>query len=185
MPGKEDLCRGRGTLDGGYPWLPYGAVIELENILKPEFNVLEFGSGGSTIFLANRCARVTSLETDPVWAETMKDFIPSNVGIMTGSPDWLITVAQVFSDELFDLVLIDSGSYKWIDPMGVRQKQNPNRRLQAYVVTPKIKKGGYLVINNYTRFGMKDYDYSCFDVYTFDFIGKVWMGRGTKICIKL
>jgi len=52
---------------GWWPWLPYPVVRHLERLLQPSWTVLEFGSGGSTLWLAERVARVVSHEHDPAW----------------------------------------------------------------------------------------------------------------------
>lgn len=50
------------------PWWPYPAVNAIEAVLEPDWRVLEFGSGRSTLWLADRCAAVVSIESSPVWA---------------------------------------------------------------------------------------------------------------------
>jgi hypothetical protein len=45
-----------------YPWLVYEAIDFLEEILQPDWRVFEWGSGGSTLFYANRVAHVISIE---------------------------------------------------------------------------------------------------------------------------
>jgi hypothetical protein len=54
-------------LDLGLPWISLKAIRFLERFLTPEMTVLEYGSGGSTIFFARRCKHVISIEDDPVW----------------------------------------------------------------------------------------------------------------------
>lgn len=46
-------------LDLGMPWWSFGATREVGRFLRPNMSVFEFGSGGSSIFLASRAARVT------------------------------------------------------------------------------------------------------------------------------
>ena len=49
------------------PWLGYRAVKRLDELIEPDWRILEFGSGMSTIWFARRCAFVLSLETDDRW----------------------------------------------------------------------------------------------------------------------
>ena len=36
------------------PWISFGAILFLEKILKKDMQVYEYGSGGSTLFFAQR-----------------------------------------------------------------------------------------------------------------------------------
>jgi len=49
------------------PWLPPDAVDFMDSILTPQSWVIEHGAGQSTIWLAQRAARVISYEGDPKW----------------------------------------------------------------------------------------------------------------------
>lgn len=56
---------GHSDLDA--PWLCWPAIDWLEAFMQPGMRVLEFGSGGSTVFFAKRGARVLSIEDDSAW----------------------------------------------------------------------------------------------------------------------
>jgi precorrin-6B methylase 2 len=58
------------------PWFPYGAVDFLECWVPPEATVLELGGGASTKFWVDRGNTVTTVESDPVWAEVIERNIP-------------------------------------------------------------------------------------------------------------
>jgi len=49
------------------PWLTAGAVEALSSLLRPGDRGLEFGSGGSTAWLAERTAHLTSIEASAHW----------------------------------------------------------------------------------------------------------------------
>jgi len=59
----------RSPLDLGLPWLSFGAIREIERLLRPYHEVFEFGSGGSTVFLGQRAKRVLSVESHAAWVE--------------------------------------------------------------------------------------------------------------------
>lgn len=61
------LRSGRNALVDGTPWIPYRAAEWLESYLEPTINVFEWGSGGSTIFIARRAGRLVAVEHSPVW----------------------------------------------------------------------------------------------------------------------
>src|SRR5678815_19029 len=55
------------------PWLQAATIQWLESILQPDWCVLETGCGGSTVFLARRCAMVISYEHDGRWFDQVAD----------------------------------------------------------------------------------------------------------------
>jgi hypothetical protein len=59
--------KGKSLLEKGVPWMPYLAIQRLKDFLKPQMLVFEYGSGGSTVFFAQRVKRVFSVEHDPRW----------------------------------------------------------------------------------------------------------------------
>lgn len=61
------------------PWWSYGVIDFVAERLTKTMSVLEFGAGGSTVWLAERVAEVVSVENDSKWASIVKSFIPSNV----------------------------------------------------------------------------------------------------------
>jgi hypothetical protein len=54
------------------PWLAESAVLLLDSWLKPTDVELEWGSGRSTIWLARRMKRLTSVESDKTWFEMVR-----------------------------------------------------------------------------------------------------------------
>jgi hypothetical protein len=56
----------------GYPWLAPGVIVRLEQLIRPEWSVLELGAGGSTIWLSTRCRHVTSYETSQTLIEKLQ-----------------------------------------------------------------------------------------------------------------
>ena len=82
IPDYKTFYKGQKTLEIGYPWITFGAIMALEKILadsKGRFNILEMGSGGSTLFFQNRCASLVSFEDDPQWVEKVKEKINKRV----------------------------------------------------------------------------------------------------------
>jgi len=52
-----------------------GYLKYLNKILEKDLTVLEFGSGGSSIYIANRVKSLVTHEHDPVWLEVIKNII--------------------------------------------------------------------------------------------------------------
>lgn len=164
---------GKEALELGCPWLTFGAISALESLATKKFKVLEFGSGGSTIFWAKHCQSVKSFETNLEWFSKVTKKVKkySNAEVIYASRTETSRTIRNMPDNFYDVVLVDS------DP-------GRSKRLQiAQMVSPKIKLGGWLVIDNYQKHGMNEFDYSGWKVYTFDDFN--YGGFGTRICQKI
>jgi len=69
------LHSGSSPIQDGIPWITFSATKFLEHTLTKEMVVYEFGSGGSTLFLAKRVKQVYSVEHDKTWFLTVSDAI--------------------------------------------------------------------------------------------------------------
>jgi hypothetical protein len=101
-------------LSGRYlctPSIVPSAVSYLSGVIQPGWSIFEFGSGWSTPWLATRCAKLFSLEYDPVWYARIKLALEARrldncLLLMVGRDDFATTITA-FPDESFDLVLVD------------------------------------------------------------------------------
>lgn len=85
----------KGTLDHRVPWLVFGCIRFLDTWLRKDMQVFEYGSGGSTLYFAERTKRVISIEHDRAWYEQVKKNIAS---VSTGHPDYRLIEPQVLQD---------------------------------------------------------------------------------------
>jgi len=71
------------------PWYAPGAKEWLEERIEPGWEAFEWGSGGSTLWLAGLCDYVVSIEHDEGWLRKTQDALPSmkNVVIMLVPPE--------------------------------------------------------------------------------------------------
>ena len=168
LPDRLDFLKGNKALEIGYPWITMGSILALEEWIKPEFSVLEFGSGGSTIFFAKRCKLVKSYETNLLWYNKVKTIIDdySNVSICFGNMNNFIESINN-DNNLYDIVLIDS------------DEKLTDRKQLANISLKKINLYGFIIIDNYLRWGMNRFKPKGFRMYTFDDIR--WNGKGTRI----
>jgi hypothetical protein len=131
------------------PWLTPEAVRILASMLLPSDRGVEFGSGRSTLWFAERINHLTSMEHDEQWYSTISEKIKSrgltNVDYTFAPPDQpeekgdlseYARTALAFADESVNLALID-GFY---------------REYTAKFMMPKIKPGGMLIIDNVNWF---------------------------------
>jgi len=56
-------------------WITFQSKEWLENFLKPNMTIFEYGSGGSTIFFTKRVKKVTSIEHDQNWYKSLKKIL--------------------------------------------------------------------------------------------------------------
>jgi hypothetical protein len=63
----QSLSSGRNAITDQIPWVTYGARGWLDRYLRRDMNVFEWGSGGSTIYVAKRVRSLTSIEHDAQW----------------------------------------------------------------------------------------------------------------------
>ena len=117
------------------PWLGYRAVERLDEIIKPDWRILEFGSGMSSLFLSRRCGHLVSVESDSVWFEQMRRLFAEhgfkNVDYRFRGPDDYTAHADL-PERSFDLVVVD----------GIIRDQCMLTALD------KVKSGGYVFFDN-------------------------------------
>lgn len=131
------------------PWLTPQANSIIESALRPTDCGLEFGSGRSTVWLARRLHHLTSVEHNPAWYNIISNKITNNcfgnveylLRSETGTlgnnadSDYARTALQ-FDDKSLDFVLVD----------GICRDHC------ARLALPKIRSGGFLVIDNVERY---------------------------------
>lgn len=120
------------------PWITAKAARLLQSLLKPSDVGVEFGSGRSTAWFANRMKQLTSIESNPIWYATVKSQL-AEVGLGSKVDYRLCTdesdyaqQAQTFSAESVDFCLVD----------GVARDRC------ALNMVSKIKAGGLIVVDN-------------------------------------
>lgn len=114
------------------PWLAPNVIEYLEGLLTPDMKVCEHGSGGSTIWLAGRVARVVSYEANEKWFDALNMIRPVNVSMRYSKTH----LGEL--DNNCDLLLIDG------EPLTDRAEW---LRMAKQIVKP----GGVVVLDNANR----------------------------------
>jgi hypothetical protein len=92
------------------PWYTYPAIEYLKQIDFSDKAVFEFGSGNSTLFWAQRCKTIVSVEDNVAWYDTIRPQCPSNVEYrLVTDPTAYATTILDFA-VAFDVVILDGSS---------------------------------------------------------------------------
>lgn len=89
------------------PWYTYGAIDFLERRLSPGLTVFEYGTGYSTLWYAERVARVVGVESDRDWAARLAPRLPANAAITVETELDRYRNAILGAEDRFDVVAID------------------------------------------------------------------------------
>ena len=89
----------------------YSAIDWLDQVVSRSARVLEIGSGGSTIWWANRGCSVTAVESDEAWfleiSETLKDRGLADRVQIHFKPDLVPETLTDLAGSNFDVVVVD------------------------------------------------------------------------------
>jgi hypothetical protein len=69
---RNNLAPGKSSVTEKMPWITFSAIDQLKKIVRPDMEVFEYGSGGSTLFWASRVKKVVSVEHDKEWFGILK-----------------------------------------------------------------------------------------------------------------
>ncbi|MFQ5977074.1 MAG: class I SAM-dependent methyltransferase [Candidatus Heimdallarchaeota archaeon] len=134
------------------PWLTEDAIIIIEELAKKDWFCFEWGSGRSTVWFANRIEKIVSLEHDEVWFNKISNVLETNE--IHNVKHKLAKISEFeeshiskpifndytdailhFPDQSFDCILVDGR----------------NRNACLVNAIPKLKSGGYLILDNAER----------------------------------
>jgi hypothetical protein len=145
-------CRSQ-PLDERVPWFSWAAIDFLKSHLHRGLSVFEYGSGGSTMFFAERAGRVVSVEDDAAWCLRVREHLAThgaaNAQVIHATfdheqPDAFATSEYVRSlNDTFDVIVVD-GSENWPDEV---LRPVCFTRGQRYV-----KAGGIIVVDDAWRY---------------------------------
>jgi len=141
--------RGYPVLVFDYPCLPLSCTQYFDHILREDFEVFEQGSGGSTIWLAQRVKKVISVEHSPEWHEAISQALAQrglhNVELLfipLKPQNWLnpwedyAGAILKYRNATFDVIFIDG----W----------DPARLPAVAYGVNKLKPSGYMIVDDTT-----------------------------------
>jgi predicted O-methyltransferase YrrM len=141
--------RRRSPLELRLPWFSFGAIDFLSGFLRPTMRVFEYGSGGSTLYFADRTAEVVSVEDNAEWKSRVQlavdrpnirlelhpfDFERNTINF--GQSAYLHAL-----DQRYDVIVVDGTELSW--PV----------RLDCFARAQHfIKPGGVIVLDDAWRY---------------------------------
>lgn len=165
---KNSLKEGASSVKDEQPWITFPVIDKLNTILSKSSRVFEYGGGGSTLFFANRVKEVITVEHNKEWyailTKIVKDksisnwhgfLIEAGAGDLVpqadkSNPDHYSSGDQPSKGKNYaDYVkCIDQYEDNSFDLVSVDGRSRPSCIKHAI---PKIKKGGYLLLDNSDR----------------------------------
>lgn len=154
------------SVDAKLPWISFPVIDFLKENLKPQSKVFEYGGGGSTLFFLDRAAEVVTVEHNKEWFGTLSTSIGNNskwkplfiepetaADFNTNQfsdPDAYFSTDKEFVNKNFKnyASAIDSYTNNYFDVVLVDGRVRPSCLKHGI---PKVKKGGYLILDNSDR----------------------------------
>lgn len=185
----SSIISGRNPLVDKRPWISFAAIRFLEDILKKDMRVYEYGTGGSTLFFSRYVKEVIATEHDQSWYNTVMGEINKNnihncqlrlfepnLGTATfnrdiSDPDAYISDCEVYRGMSFKNYAssIDAYPDEFFDVIFIDGRSRPSCFKHA---VKKVKTGGYLVLDNaetpyysYIHMALSDKKWKRYDFY--------------------
>lgn len=162
---------GRRPIDLQLPWWSFAAIDFMEKHCTGTERVFEFGTGGSTVFFAERCQSVKAVEDNAEWysvvVEAVKAKALDNVELLMRHFDFIKSEGFEHSEYLsaldgdpFDIIVIDGQDW--------RAEERPVcfQRAERF-----IKPGGIIVVDDSWRYAQLRTTSAAKSVKTFESVG--------------
>ena len=114
------------------PWLNYAAIDYIGSKINNNMVVMEWGCGFSTLWMAGRVKKISSVEDNHSWYSSIKNKLPINATVQYAEDKESYVNSILKTDEIFDVIIID-GSY---------------REECASICVQRLKKDGFIIFDN-------------------------------------
>lgn len=163
----RSLTPGHTSYQDSLPWMSFKVIRWLDQYLKPEMDVFEYGSGGSTPFIARRVRRLVSVEHDRRWydlvARTLREQELWNCDLTFVPPARNPPVASIpYGPTSFTSFALWTRGYSF-EAYARSIEEYPDRSFDLVLVDgysrpsavncalPKVRRGGYLLLDDSDR----------------------------------
>lgn len=164
---KDSLNGMQNALTDRWPWIAFEARRFVDRLLTPGAIVFEYGSGGSTIFYAERSKWIVSVEHDTTWFDSVQAVLKEESirncehrlvppdEMEPSANDWGNPTAYQSADQGFKdfsffnyVIAIEDFDDGFFDVVSIDGRARPSCVLHA---RDKVKSGGYLLLYNSER----------------------------------
>jgi len=180
---EEDFVEGKNCLTNGVAWVVPEALYKMHDNINENDIALEVGTGGSTIFLANRCKSVMAIETSEEWGGLVnrelgkKELTNVDYNII-GKEEEIIEFIKNLSLNMVSIISVDTqGGYDRSAILNAILSKGIGENLKM------------VILDNYAHEGLfpDHYNKEVIDLpnwESFEFNHERWAGDGTKIYLK-
>lgn len=164
----QSLDGKKNALNENVPWVTFAAIKFLDQKLTKDMRVFEYGSGGSSIFFAERVKEVISIEHDKSWSQKVLEKIQTHgyknsqlrlvepkedlqvINKNASDIDSYISNDEIYIGKSFEdyAKSIDEYPAGYFDVILIDGRARPS--CFKHAVT-KVKEGGFLVLDNAER----------------------------------
>lgn len=120
------------------PWYTYSAIEFIEDKIKSDFNVFEYGSGHSTLWWANKVQEIVSIESNKNWYNYLKSSLINRENISLylceEAQDYIQKINE-FPPQYFDVIIVDG-------------EHRPECAKEAYL---RLKDNGFIILDDSDR----------------------------------
>lgn len=163
---RKTMQANKNSIEIGMPWFTFPAIDFISSHLSENSNIFEFGGGGSTVYFLGLGHRVTTAEHHEEWFDRMQkalsvqkkwtglfcpaDFKTNDSPLNPSVPEDYYTTDENYLHHIFKSYAssIDRFPEESFDMVLVDGRSRPSCIEHA---VPKIKVGGYLIIDNTER----------------------------------
>jgi len=140
------------------PWIVFESADWLRSVIKSDWKILEWGSGGSTSFFLSQTRHLVTVEHNSDWCKKVVDYVndynlytdwdlflrppvdePSRVISFRAKGSFKKYAQVVLKYHNLDLVFVDGRARKWC----------------SWLAASRITPGGYLMLDNSERLDYK------------------------------
>jgi hypothetical protein len=91
------------------PWVTFPFIAFIDDRLKRDLEIFEYGSGNSTLYYAAKVASVDSVENDKYWYEKIKNTMPQNTKLFFCDLEYGGAYSKYAAEtgKYYDMIIVD------------------------------------------------------------------------------
>ena len=165
------------------PWMPYSTILKLHSVIRKDFNILETGCGGSSLFFLQRCKTLTSLEHDKKWISELEN----KISCLNYKNRWSLVLRDLTTEALNQSPYLDYIKNQKEEAFDLISIDGRLRSESLKIASTKVKRGGFILLDNSDRhqyqngvaflnelgWNRKDYEGICYGL-EFDSKSIIW-----------